>query len=359
MKTGRRIVFGLSALALVAALALALAACGSNSAGAAGASSAPAADTMVGAGSTFAAPLYSAWAQTYQGVNGVKLNYQAIGSGGGISQIEAKTVDFGATDAPLTPSDLQSNGLVQFPTMVGGVVPIINVSGIAQGQLKLDGPTLADIFLGKVTTWNDAAIAKAQSRHEPAVDQDRRRPPLRQLGHVVDLHELPLGGVVRAGRARSAPTRRPPGRWAPAAPRAPAWPRSVAPGRRVDRLRRVRVRQAEQPELRAAPERRRQVRQPDAGRVRGGRQERDVEPVRRLRHGDRQRAGRDLVADHRRLVHPDAEGSRRTPRGPRCRSSSSTGRTGTAPRRPRASTTCRSPPRSTTWSRSSGRARSA
>jgi phosphate transport system substrate-binding protein len=160
MKTGRRIVCGLGALALVAALALALAACGSNSAGATGASSAPAADTMVGAGSTFAAPLYSAWAQTYQGVNGVKLNYQAIGSGGGISQIEAKTVDWGATDAPLTPSDLQSNGLVQFPTMVGGVVPIINVSGVAQGQLKLDGPTLADIFLGKVTTWNDAAIAK-------------------------------------------------------------------------------------------------------------------------------------------------------------------------------------------------------
>jgi phosphate transport system substrate-binding protein len=160
MKTGRRIACGVTAAVLVAMLALALAACGSSSSAANTGGSAPAADTMVGAGSTFAAPLYSAWAQTYQGAAGVKLNYQAIGSGGGISQIEAKTVDWGATDAPLTPADLQSNGLIQFPTMVGGVVPIINVSGIPQGKLRLDGTTLADIFLGKVTTWNDPAIAK-------------------------------------------------------------------------------------------------------------------------------------------------------------------------------------------------------
>jgi phosphate transport system substrate-binding protein len=141
---------------LLVALAVALSACGSKSSGSTG----PAADTIVGAGSTFAEPLYSKWASDYQGVAGVKLNYQAVGSSAGIAAIEAKTVDFGATDAPLSAADLQSNGLVQFPTMIGGAVPVLNVSGIAPGELKLDGPTLADIFLGKITTWNDPAIAK-------------------------------------------------------------------------------------------------------------------------------------------------------------------------------------------------------
>jgi phosphate transport system substrate-binding protein len=159
MKTGRRIAYGVTALALVAALALALAACGSSSSSSSTAAS-PAADTMVGAGATFPAPLYTKWAQDYQAVAGVKLNYQAIGSGGGISQIQAKTVDFGASDAPMTPADLQTSNLVQFPMTIGGAVPIINVSGVPMGKLKLDGPTLADIFMGKITTWDDAAIAK-------------------------------------------------------------------------------------------------------------------------------------------------------------------------------------------------------
>jgi len=152
---GRGVLSALAGVALVA-LALALAACGGSNASATTTS----ADTMLGAGSTFAAPLYTKWASDYQGVAGVKLNYQAVGSSAGIAAIEAKTVDFGATDAPLSAADLQSNGLVQFPTMIGGAVPVLNVSGIASGVLKLDGPTLADIFLGKITTWNDPAIAK-------------------------------------------------------------------------------------------------------------------------------------------------------------------------------------------------------
>jgi len=152
---GRGALLAITGLALVA-LAVALSACGSKSSGSTG----PAADTIVGAGSTFAEPLYSKWASDYQGVAGVKLNYQAVGSSAGIAAIEAKTVDFGATDAPLSAADLQSNGLVQFPTMIGGAVPVLNVSGIASGELKLDGLTLADIFLGKITTWNDPAIAK-------------------------------------------------------------------------------------------------------------------------------------------------------------------------------------------------------
>lgn len=115
---------------------------------------------ITGAGSTFAYPLYSAWADHYSKQFGVELNYQSIGSGGGIQQIEAGTVDFGATDAPLTQDQLTKQGLVQFPTAMGGVIPTINVPGIKPGQMVLSGPVLADIFLGNITKWNDPAIAK-------------------------------------------------------------------------------------------------------------------------------------------------------------------------------------------------------
>jgi phosphate transport system substrate-binding protein len=115
-------------------------------------------DKISGAGATFPAPLYTAWAGKYKEQGGVALNYQAIGSGGGIKQIEAKTVDFGATDKPLKPEELEKAGLYQFPTVMGGIVPIINLAGIQPGQLKLSGPLLADIFLGKITKWNDPAI---------------------------------------------------------------------------------------------------------------------------------------------------------------------------------------------------------
>jgi len=113
-----------------------------------------------GAGATFPYPVYAKWADSYKKQTNVGLNYQSIGSGGGIKQIIAKTVTFGATDAPLKEADLEKNGLVQFPTVIGGVVPVVNLDGIKPGQLKLDGTTLADIFLGKIKTWNDPAIAK-------------------------------------------------------------------------------------------------------------------------------------------------------------------------------------------------------
>ncbi|WP_027478691.1 phosphate ABC transporter substrate-binding protein PstS [Curvibacter gracilis] len=111
-----------------------------------------------GAGASFPAPLYSKWAADYNKATGVKINYQSVGSGAGIRQIEAKTVDFGASDAPLSDDDLKAKGLVQFPTVIGGVVPVINVKGLTPGQLKLTGAVLADIYLGKITHWNDAAI---------------------------------------------------------------------------------------------------------------------------------------------------------------------------------------------------------
>ncbi len=113
-----------------------------------------------GAGATFPYPLYAKWADTYKKETGIGLNYQSIGSGGGIKQIKAKTVTFGASDMPLKPAELKEAGLVQFPTVTGGVVPVIKVEGIKPGELLLDGPTLAKIFLGEITSWDDPAIKK-------------------------------------------------------------------------------------------------------------------------------------------------------------------------------------------------------
>ena len=117
-----------------------------------------AAQDVTGAGATFPAPLYAKWADAYNKVTGAKINYQSVGSGAGLRQIRGKTVDFGASDMPLTDAELAKDGLIQFPTVIGGVVPVVNVKGIAPGQLKLTGAVLGDIFLGKVTKWNDAAI---------------------------------------------------------------------------------------------------------------------------------------------------------------------------------------------------------
>ena len=111
-----------------------------------------------GAGATFPYPIYAKWADAYKTETGIGLNYQSIGSGGGIKQIEAKTVTFGATDAPLGAADLDKFGLLQFPMVMGGIVPVVNIDGIKPGDIVLDGATLADIFLGKITAWDDPAI---------------------------------------------------------------------------------------------------------------------------------------------------------------------------------------------------------
>jgi len=121
---------------------------------------AAAAADISGAGATFPYPIYAKWADTYKKETGVGLNYQSIGSGGGIKQIQAKTVTFGASDMPLKADELQKAGLVQFPTVLGGVVPVVNLDGIAPGDITIDGPTLAKIFLGEIKTWNDPAIQK-------------------------------------------------------------------------------------------------------------------------------------------------------------------------------------------------------
>ena len=116
------------------------------------------AQEATGAGASFPAPLYAKWAADYHKATGVKINYQSVGSGAGLRQIEAKTVDFGASDMPLKDEDLAKKGLLQFPTVIGGVVPVVNIKGINPGQLKLTGQVLGDIYLGKITVWNAAAI---------------------------------------------------------------------------------------------------------------------------------------------------------------------------------------------------------
>ena len=113
-----------------------------------------------GAGATFPYPIYAKWAEAYKAQTGIGMNYQSIGSGGGIKQIEAGTVTFGASDKPLEPADLKQNGLVQWPMVIGGVVPVVNIPGVKPGDLVLDGPTIAAIYMGDISRWNDAAIQK-------------------------------------------------------------------------------------------------------------------------------------------------------------------------------------------------------
>src|SRR3954466_4324043 len=119
---------------------------------------AAAAEDVTGAGSSFVAPVLAKWAAEYNKETGVRINYQSVGSGAGIKQIDAKTVDFGASDMPQPDADLAKKGQVQFPTVIGGVVPVVNIKGIAPGQLRLTGPVLGDIYLGKIAKWNDPAI---------------------------------------------------------------------------------------------------------------------------------------------------------------------------------------------------------
>ncbi|MBX3604696.1 MAG: phosphate ABC transporter substrate-binding protein PstS [Piscinibacter sp.] len=122
------------------------------------ASAAVLAEDVTGAGASFPAPIYAKWADAYYKATGAKVNYQSVGSGAGIKQIKSKTVDFGASDMPLTDEALAADGLMQFPTVMGGVVPVVNIQGVQPGKLKLTGQVLGDIYLGKITKWNDAAV---------------------------------------------------------------------------------------------------------------------------------------------------------------------------------------------------------
>jgi phosphate transport system substrate-binding protein len=146
-------------------------------AAAAGLATSAFAQEITGAGASFPAPLYAKWASEYNKATGVKINYQSVGSGAGMRQIEAKTVDFGASDAPLKDEELKAKNLVQFPTVIGGVIPVVNIKGVAPGQLKLTGQVLGDIFLGKISKWSDPAIKALNptlSLPDAAISQVRR-----------------------------------------------------------------------------------------------------------------------------------------------------------------------------------------
>ena len=165
---------------------------------------------ITGAGATFPFPIYAKWAEAYKQKTGVGMNYQSIGSGGGIAQIKAKTVDFGASDMPLKADDLEKSGLMQFPAIIGGVVPIVNIEGIAPGALKLTGPVLADIYLGKIKNWNDKAIVDLNPGPQAAGGADHRRAPLGRFGHDVPVDRLPVEGEPRLedeGRRDARPSR--------------------------------------------------------------------------------------------------------------------------------------------------------
>ena len=157
-----------------------------------------------GAGATFPYPIYAKWADEYKKTTGLNLNYQSIGSGGGIKQIEAKTVTFGATDAPLKGSDLDKNGLVQFPMVMGGIVPVVNLDGIKPGETRdrRARRSLRDFHAGKVKTWDDAALQEAESRRQAArLRGHRGGAPFGRLGHDLQLHRLSRKGLARAWKS--------------------------------------------------------------------------------------------------------------------------------------------------------------
>jgi phosphate transport system substrate-binding protein len=158
---------------------------------------AQATETLNGAGATFPYPIYAKWAEAYKAKAGTSMNYQSIGSGGGIKQITAKTVDFGASDAPLTVEKLGEIGLMQFPMVMGGVVPVVNLEGVKAGELKLTGAVLADIYLGKITNWDDAALKNLNPGVKLPNGRNYRRGARRRFGHDLHLHPLSVQGQPR------------------------------------------------------------------------------------------------------------------------------------------------------------------
>ena len=200
---------------------------------------------ITGAGATFPAPIYAKWAEAYKAATKNSLNYQAIGSGGGVKQILSKTVDFGASDDPTKGEDLTKNNLLQFPAVIGGIVPVVNLPGIAPGQMKLDGKVLAAIFRGSIKNWNDPAIAALNAGVKLPSDAItlvyRSDSSGTTAGFTYYLAEVDpeFGKVVGAGKTVNWPS----GVGGKGNAGVAANVSKIA---RLDRLRRVRVRQAEQ-----------------------------------------------------------------------------------------------------------------
>jgi phosphate transport system substrate-binding protein len=272
------------------------------------ASSAALAANITGAGATFPYPVYAKWAEMYKKATGVGLNYQSVGSGAGIKQIKAGTVDFGASDMPLSAQDLNTSGLYQFPAIMGGVVPVVNLAGIAPGQMKMTGPVLADIFLGKITKWNAPEIAALN----PGV-------------------ALPAQDITVVHRADSSGTSFLFTDYL--SKNSPDWKAKVGSGTAVKwatgvggkgnegvaaNVQRIRgsVGYVEWAYAHPAKEQGRRV--PAAGRrnLQGRRRQCRLGQDPRLRGGTDRPARQGQLADHRRLVHPDAQGPEGPGQGP-------------------------------------------
>jgi phosphate ABC transporter phosphate-binding protein len=261
------------------------------------------AQDVTGAGASFPAPIYAKWADAYNKATGARINYQSVGSGAGIRQIKAKTVDFGASDAPLKDDELAKDGLVQFPTVIGGVVPVVNIKGITPGQIKLTGQVLGDIYLGKITKWNDAAITGLNPGvplPDAAIAVVRRADGsgtsflfTNYLSKVNPEWKAKVGEGTAVNWPTGAGGKGNEGRVGLRA--APA---------QLDRLRRVRLRQAEQDEPRAAEEPGRQLRRPDDTTFKAAAAGADWA---KLLPGADRAAGQGQLADHRRHLHPDAQ----------------------------------------------------
>ncbi len=184
-----------------------------------------------GAGATFPYPIYAKWADTYKKETGIGLNYQSIGSGGGIKQIKAKTVTFGATDAPLPGKELDASGLAQFPMVMGAIVPVVNLDGVKPGELTLDGATLAKIYMGQIKSWDDAAIAKLNPNAK--LPKQAIVPVRRSDGSGTTFNfAYYLADISPSGSRRSASPRRSSGRSA-SAPRATKASPTTSPTRRA------------------------------------------------------------------------------------------------------------------------------
>ena len=295
---------------------------------------------ITGAGATFPFPLYSKWADAYKKETGNGLNYQSIGSGAGIKQIQAKTVTFGASDMPLKPEQLEKDGLIQWPQAMGALVPVVNLEGIKPGELVFSGELLGDIYLGKVKKWDDPAIAKLNPKVKlpsDAITVVRRSDGSGTTFIWTDFLSKTnaewkakvrcwYGGRMAGRRRRQGQRRR---------------RRQCQPDQEFDRLCRIRLCQAEQADLRRGDQQGRQDRAADDCGIPGrGRQCRLGWRQELLRDPDRP-ARRSVMADHRRDLHPDAQGRDRQGRRHRKPSSSSNGLSRRATRWPKNSTTFR------------------
>ena len=295
---------------------------------------------ITGAGSTFIYPVLSKWADAYKKETGNGVNYQSIGSGAGIKQIEAKTVTFGATDMPLKVDQLEKDGLAQWPMIMGAIVPVVNIEGVKAGDMVLDGETLANIYLGKITKWDDPAIKKLNPKltlPSDAIAVVHRADGSGTTFNFTDYLSKVSADWKSQGRLRHR------GRMAGRRRRQGQRRRfrQYRPDQELDRLCRIRLRQAEQADLHRAGQQGRQDRGADQRSLPGGRFQRRLGACSGLLPDPHRPAGRQVLADRRLDLHPDAQGSRPTRRPPPKPSSSSNGPSPRAARWPKTSTTSR------------------